>query len=136
MVDDRDASQGVDAMEAALLESLGDFWWTSRNRRQWNQAWSAYQRALDFWAGSSELEVAGSLSEHSMEASAVPQARPYEIYGSAGNYLPVDVLVAPPALPRLRRIVPTLTFWLGFFNSAGGAGTLLRAHPASLREGN
>ena len=44
VVDDRDASQGVDAMEAALLESLGDFWWTSRNRRQWNQAWSAYQR--------------------------------------------------------------------------------------------
>ena len=93
MVDDRDASQGVDALEAALLESLGDFWWTSRNRRQWAQAWSAYQRALDYWAGSSDLEVARDRFLNILwKASAVPQARPYEIYGSAGNYLPVDVL--------------------------------------------
>ena len=101
VVDDRDASQGVDAMEAALLESLGDFWWTSRNRRQWNQAWSAYQRALDFWAGSSELEVARDRFLNILwKASAVPQARPYEMYGSAGNYLPVDVLEQATRIAR------------------------------------
>ena len=43
---------------AQISESLGDSWWLSRRHRNWGQAWPYYQQALDWWAGSKEIEEA------------------------------------------------------------------------------
>ncbi len=47
-----------DATRIAVLESLGDFWWTRRDVHDWNQAWPHYEEALQSWASSTNLEVA------------------------------------------------------------------------------
>ncbi|MHC5003703.1 MAG: MG2 domain-containing protein [Planctomycetota bacterium] len=38
--------------------SLGDYWWDRRDSRNWGQAWTHYQQALDWWAGSPEIDLA------------------------------------------------------------------------------
>ena len=45
-------------MLAEVHESLGDFWWTRRNQRNWGQAWPHYEKALDWWAGSESIDRA------------------------------------------------------------------------------
>ncbi|MBK7643937.1 MAG: alpha-2-macroglobulin [Planctomycetes bacterium] len=39
-------------------EALGDVYFLGRNRRDWGTAWPHYSSALDWWAGSGELERA------------------------------------------------------------------------------
>ena len=45
-----------DRVWTEVQESLGDFHWYQRHRRNWYQAWSHYQQALDWWAGSPDLD--------------------------------------------------------------------------------
>ncbi len=51
-------AKGDDALAAEAAESLGDSWLALEN--DWNRAWAEYQRALKFWAASTELEAARS----------------------------------------------------------------------------
>jgi hypothetical protein len=39
-------------------ESLGDFFWTRRETRNWEQAWSHYGPAFEHWAGSADVDPA------------------------------------------------------------------------------
>ena len=39
-------------------ESLGDYFWTRRNSHNWGEAWPHYQKALDWWAGAADIELA------------------------------------------------------------------------------
>jgi uncharacterized protein YfaS (alpha-2-macroglobulin family) len=47
-----------DRVWAEVHESLGDLHWTTRWRQDWGQAWPSYDKALQWWGGSSELELA------------------------------------------------------------------------------
>src|SRR5262245_59457782 len=39
-----------DDLWAGIEESLGDFWWSRPEMRNWGMAWPHYQQALDWWA--------------------------------------------------------------------------------------
>ena len=78
---------------AEINESLGDFWWTRLQSKSWHQAWTYYQKALDWWAGSSKLDLARERYLYIVRTSAVPPWRqPYYYYGYFGNYLPTNIL--------------------------------------------
>jgi uncharacterized protein YfaS (alpha-2-macroglobulin family) len=51
-------AKGADALSAEAAESLGDSWLAIEG--DWERAWSEYQRALKFWAASTNLEAARS----------------------------------------------------------------------------
>ena len=75
-------------------ESLGDSWWMSINQRNWNQAWHHYEKGFDFWAGSSDLQVARHRYLNlawKITQSPDTQLKNYT-YGYSGNYLPVPIL--------------------------------------------
>ena len=36
----------------------GDYFWSRRNMTDWSQAWPHYQNALDWWAGTADIELA------------------------------------------------------------------------------
>ncbi|MCI0363107.1 MAG: MG2 domain-containing protein [Phycisphaerales bacterium] len=43
---------------AEAHQSLGDFWWSRQDSQNWHQGWTHYQQALDWWAGSGDMETA------------------------------------------------------------------------------
>lgn len=47
-----------DRVWAEAQESLGDLSWMPRQRRNWGMAWERYNAALDWWAGSRDVEEA------------------------------------------------------------------------------
>ena len=53
-----DASENFPQMTAIMAESAGDYWWMPRNRRDFGRAWMYYEKALETWASSPDLELA------------------------------------------------------------------------------
>jgi uncharacterized protein YfaS (alpha-2-macroglobulin family) len=47
-----------DRVWAEAHESLADLSWMPRQRRDWSSAWNHYSAALDWWAGSRDVELA------------------------------------------------------------------------------
>ncbi|CAI2717319.1 MG2 domain-containing protein [Nitrospina watsonii] len=47
-----------DRIWAEVQESLGDFHWLRAQARNWGGGWRYYQRALDWWAGARDVELA------------------------------------------------------------------------------
>jgi len=93
MVRDLQRQDEQDRVWVEVQESLGDFWWTRRNRQSWGQAWPYYQRALDWWAGQSDLDLARDRYLSVVwRCARPPVAMPYYRYGSYGNYVPLDIL--------------------------------------------
>ncbi len=93
MVRDVERDEERDRVWVGVQESLGDFWWTRRDARNWGQAWPYYERALDWWAGQSELDLARQrYLDIVWRCSQPPQIEPYYHYGWHGNYLPLAVL--------------------------------------------
>lgn len=81
-----------DLLWAEAVESFGDFYWR-RDSQNWGSAWQYYQQALDYWAGSDDLDTARDRYLRIVWKTAKPQwAEPYYYYGYYGNTLPVDVL--------------------------------------------
>ncbi|HZS48229.1 MAG TPA: hypothetical protein VFC63_24380, partial [Blastocatellia bacterium] len=58
VIKDTDSLPEKDRVWAEANQSLGDFWWLRRNVRNWGQAWPFYEKALDWWGGSADLDVA------------------------------------------------------------------------------
>src|SRR5437588_2459328 len=82
-----------DRVWAEVQESLGDYFWIRRNQHNWGEAWPHYQQALDWWAGSSEIEVARDRYLAMIwRVAQPPSAEAYYRYGYWGNYLPADFL--------------------------------------------
>ena len=82
-----------DEIWAAIEESLGDFWWARPEMRNWGMAWPYYQQALDWWAGSPDLEKARDRYLGIVQRAArPPHAEPWFSYGYYGNQLPVEVI--------------------------------------------
>ena len=49
-----------DRVWAEANESLGDFYWIRRDYRNSGAAWPFYRNALDWWAGTADIEMARS----------------------------------------------------------------------------
>ena len=93
LISDRDPQLDPNGLDAAMLESAGDYWWVSRFRREWHKAWRYYDRALDIWAQSPDLSRARSKYLAIIwKASRPTDVNRYYIYGGFGNYIPVEVL--------------------------------------------
>ena len=82
-----------DRIWAEVHESLGDFWWMRNDSRNWSQGWQHYQQALDWWAGSSEIEQARNRYLKIVWKTARPTwSEPGNYYGYYGNFLPLEML--------------------------------------------
>jgi uncharacterized protein YfaS (alpha-2-macroglobulin family) len=82
-----------DRVWVEVQESLGDFWWERRGSQNWGQGWSHYQQALDWWAGSAEIDEARERYLAMVwTAARPPWVEPYYYYGYYGNQLPLNVL--------------------------------------------
>ncbi len=72
---------------------MGDFYWQRQDVRNWGAAWQHYQQALDWWAGSDQIEMARQRYLNLVEKIAQPpSAEPHYYYGYYGNYLPIEIL--------------------------------------------
>ena len=82
-----------DLVWVEVQESLGDFNWMRRDGRDWNSAWLHYNLALNWWAGSDQIDLARDRYLGIVWKIARPQnIEPYYYYGYYGNMLPLDVL--------------------------------------------
>jgi hypothetical protein len=112
-VEDRDLAW-VEAQE-----SLGDFWWQRSDTRNWNDAWTRYQQALDWWSGTRDIETARKRYLNIVwKLSAPPWRESYYGYGNFYylNYTPlnvfenaVNIATAPEDKARARFLFAT---WL------------------------
>ena len=80
-----------DRVWAEAQESLGDLSWMPRQRRDWGTAWQRYAAALDWWAGSRDIEQARAryLDIVFKAADSHEDGYPYGYY--AAN-IPIEVL--------------------------------------------
>ncbi len=83
-----------DRVWAETEESLGDYFWTRRNAQDFGQAGPHYQNALDWWAGSTDINLARQRYLNIVWKVAHPANLPPQpfYYGAYGNILPLDVL--------------------------------------------
>jgi alpha-2-macroglobulin len=91
----RDRAEGAehDAVWAEAQQSLGDFWWARRDSHDWGRAWPYYAAALDWWAGTREVEAARARYLKLVWAIAHPaNAETYYYYGYYGNVLPLEII--------------------------------------------
>ncbi len=58
MTRDRVRTEQRDLLWVEIQESLGDSWWFPRHSRNWSAAWAHYQKALDWWGGAAENNLA------------------------------------------------------------------------------
>src|SRR5581483_10894199 len=93
LVRDAKSDEDRDRVWAEVHQSLGDFWWTRRNSRNWGAAWPHYQQALDWWAGTRDVELARQRYLTIVWTIAQPQGvEQYYYYGYYGNYVPLEIL--------------------------------------------
>jgi uncharacterized protein YfaS (alpha-2-macroglobulin family)/tetratricopeptide (TPR) repeat protein len=82
-----------DLISAEANESLGDFYWIRRDSRNWHAALPNYQQALDWWAGSDQIETARRRYLAIVQKMAQPPlAEPHYYYGYYGNHVPIQIL--------------------------------------------
>src|SRR5262245_14371691 len=92
MVADRTRTQDQDQLWAEAQESLGDYWWIRRDSADWGQAWTHYEAALNFWAGSQHIDLARGRYLAIVWKAARPKS-PVPYYNQYGeNLLPLNVL--------------------------------------------
>ena len=93
LVRDIQREEDKDLVWAEVHESLGDYFWSRRDSHDWNSGWQHYNLALDWWAGSDQLELARDRYLKIVWKAARPQSVDvYYYYGYYGNMLPIDVL--------------------------------------------
>lgn len=82
-----------DQIWAEAHESLGDFFWTRQNQRNYGQAWPHYQQSLEYWAGTKDIETARGRYLKIVWTMADPPSREqYYYYGYYGNHIPLEIL--------------------------------------------
>ncbi|MCZ6514119.1 MAG: MG2 domain-containing protein [Nitrospinae bacterium] len=93
MIRDQVRTEQQDRLWAEIQESLGDSWWFPRNARNWSAAWGHYQKALDWWGGTADIELARTRYLNIIWNAATPPNRQrYYYYGYYGNTIPVNFL--------------------------------------------
>jgi uncharacterized protein YfaS (alpha-2-macroglobulin family) len=80
-----------DRVWAEAQESLGDLSWMPRQHRNWGLAWQRYNSALDWWAGSRDIEEARAryLAIVFKAADSTADGYPYGYYASN---IPLEIL--------------------------------------------
>src|SRR5262245_22732846 len=94
LIRERRRTEDHDRIWAEAQESLGDLWWTRRDARNWAQAWPHYQQALDWWAGTKDIDL-GRVRYLKIvwTMTQPPEVEPYYYYGAYyGNYVPLEIL--------------------------------------------
>jgi uncharacterized protein YfaS (alpha-2-macroglobulin family) len=81
-----------DRVSAEASESLGDFWWARRDAQNWSEAWTNYQKALDWWAGERDLETARERYLQIVWKSVSPPWADSNYYPGSYGLPPLDVL--------------------------------------------
>ena len=93
LIRERRRAEDHDRVWAEAQESLGDLWWARRGVKDWGQAWPHYQQALDWWAGTKDLDLGRARYLKIVWTIAQPpQAEPYYYYGYYGNNAPLEIL--------------------------------------------
>src|SRR5262245_60160157 len=93
LIRERRRTEDHDRVWAEAQESLGDLWWTRRGVKDWGQAWPHYQQALDWWAGTKDLDLGRArYLKIVWTMTQPPEAERYYYYGYYGNYAPFDIL--------------------------------------------
>jgi hypothetical protein len=112
-----------DDLWAEIQASLGDFHWNREVSADWGSGWAHYEQALDWWAGSRDLERARASYLGILRRALEPswwQGRSWDYYGYR---------VGPELLEQARRIAETddERGWTGFFLGRAyyqGGGTI------------
>ncbi|HKQ79889.1 MAG TPA: alpha-2-macroglobulin family protein [Blastocatellia bacterium] len=93
IIRERPRTEDHDRTWAEAQESLGDLWWTRRNVKDWQKAWPHYQQALDWWAGTKDLDLGRARYLKIVWTMAQPpEADSYYYYGYNGAYAPIEIL--------------------------------------------
>ena len=93
MIRDLVRTEEQDRLWVEIQESLGDSWWFPRNSRNWSASWAHYQKALDWWGGAADINLARSRYLNIIWNAATPPNRErYFYYGYYGNYIPIQFL--------------------------------------------
>ena len=93
MIRDQVRTEEQDRLWVEIQESLGDSWWFPRNSRNWSAAWAYYQKALDWWGGAADINLARTRYLNLIWNAATPPNRErYFYYGYYGNYIPINFL--------------------------------------------
>ncbi len=82
-----------DQIWAEAHESLGDFFWARQNQNNYSQAWPHYQQALDYWAGTKDIETARQRYINIVwRMEAPPTVQQWYYYGAYGNFISLETL--------------------------------------------
>ena len=101
LVAEYERAEERDRVWAETQESLGDFHWDRRQSQNWWSGWQFYQLALDWWAGSSELDLARGRYLAMVWRSTDPSWRGQQRRGhSQSSPLPREVLENAVKLAR------------------------------------
>jgi uncharacterized protein YfaS (alpha-2-macroglobulin family) len=93
LIRERRRPEDHDRVWVESQESLGDLWWTRRDARDWTQAWPHYQQALDWWAGTKDLDLGRArYLKIVWTMTQPPAADSYYYYGAYGNLVPLEIL--------------------------------------------
>ncbi|HWN98419.1 MAG TPA: MG2 domain-containing protein, partial [Blastocatellia bacterium] len=93
LVRDLQRAEDRDRVWAEVYESLGDFWWTRSDSKNWQAGWPSYQQALDWWSGSSDIATARERYLKIIWKISKPAwSEAYYYYGYYGNYLQLEIL--------------------------------------------
>lgn len=85
--------QDRDRVWAEVQESIGDFYWQRNSSRNWSQGLGYYNAALDWWAGSQDLNLARKRYLRIVFSTSKPTwAENYYYYGYYGNVFPIQTL--------------------------------------------
>ncbi len=79
-----------DQIWALVHESIGDYWWSRRQSRNWSSAWQHYEKALDWYAGSTEIESARRAYLDIVWRISNPSWQ--RGYGSISTNLPLEII--------------------------------------------
>lgn len=93
MTRDITRAEDKDRVWVEVLESMGDYWWMRKNSANWHPGWASYQQALDWWAGTKDVELARERYLSIVRRASRPaQPDRWYYYGYYGNYVPLPIL--------------------------------------------
>src|SRR5258708_6013699 len=92
LVRDIKIPEDQDHVYAEVEESLGDFAWARQNAQNWGAAAPHYQKALEWWAGQSDLPVARTRYLQLVFRAVAPPWMEIRYGSYYGNSLPLVIL--------------------------------------------
>ena len=131
-----------DRVWAEAQESLGDSQWIPQRWRNWHGAWAHYNQALDWWAASTELDLARTRYLTILRKASIPPDPGRHVYwGQYGNQIPLPILEKALGVAKDPADRALLTYQMAMaLRHQGGDWRQLRRVPglfeAAIEEGN